>query len=317
MGEHVIGHTIQTSKKLKYQPGEDVCSCFNCTIFTSERPCLSTNGIKDWQIDDPKSACCGGLCRHQPVCVHPDRDECFIGLSDQKQDPLLRVEWHKEAPNVKCVYDLNKINTRAQVSAFNDKFGLNNDVESIYCTQKVKSCPKGMSECSRLLSVGEGGDECRKWFNKQTDQTKDAAIQNYCLRNKTEDCACVNRASDSAYVSMKGLKGINDGCWYVPCSNPSRYLVPSHLVKPECPKNMCNVVFDFLQTGNVNFRNVKHTINCDFDDKSLTPVDLQRRPASSFREYFNTLFEFIKERHLMVIAGIMTGIVLIVMVKVL
>jgi len=264
MGEHVIGRTVQTNRKLRYQPGADVCSCFKCSIFTSERPCFKTNGISDWEIEDSDKSCCGGLCRPQPVCVHPDRDECFIGLDENNQNPLINIEWDRNAPNLKCVYNLDRVNTRAQVQAFTDKFGMNNDIEARYCTQRVKTCPDGLKDCSRLISTGEGGDECRKWFQKQNDNVKDSTIQNYCLRHDTEDCKCVNRAMKDSYRNMKGAKGINDGCWYIPCANPSRYLVPSHLKNPKCPENMCNVLFDFIKTGNVSFNDVKTDVNCTF-----------------------------------------------------
>ena len=264
MGEHVIGRTVQTNRKLKYQPGADVCNCFKCSIFTSERPCFKTDDISDWSIDDPDRTCCGGFCRPQPVCVHPDRNECFIGLDEHNQTPLISVGWDQNAPKLKCVYNLDRINTRAQVQAFTDKFGMNNDIEARYCTQKVSTCPEGLQECSRLISTGEGGDECRKWFQEQNVHVRDSTIQNYCLRHDTEDCKCVNRATKDTYQSMKGAKGINDGCWYIPCANPSRYLVPSHLQNPECPKNMCNVLFDFIKTGNVAFNDVKNDVNCTF-----------------------------------------------------
>lgn len=265
MGEHIIGRITQTNQKLKYQPGADVCDCFKCTIFTSERPCSKTNNISDWEIEHKDKTCCGGLCRPQPVCVHPDPGECFIGLDKDARNPLMSVEWDRVAPRLKCQYDLDRINTFKQVQEFNSKFGVNNDVEARYCTQKVSDCPYDLKECSRLISTGEGGDICRLWFQAQNDNIKDATIQNYCLRNNTEDCKCVNRSMEATYRSMKGLKSINDGCWYVPCANPSRYLVPSHLKTPECPKNMCNVLFDFIKTGNVSFNDVKNDVNCSWE----------------------------------------------------
>lgn len=272
MGEHIIGRITQTRQKLKYQPGADVCDCFKCTIFTSERPCSKTNNITDWEIDHKDRTCCGGFCRPQPVCVHPDPEECFIGFDKDNQNPLMKVEWDNVAPRLKCQYNLDRINTFQQVQEFNKKFGVNNDVEARYCTQKVSDCPYGLKECSRLISTGEGGDSCRLWFQSQDDHVKDATIQNYCLRNNTEDCKCVNRSTENTYTSMKGLKAINDGCWYVPCANTSRYLVPSHLRNPVCPKNMCNVLFDFLKTGNVSFNDVKNDINCSWDILPTPPV---------------------------------------------
>jgi len=304
MGEHIIGRLLQTSKNLKYQPGADVCDCFKCTIFTSERPCSKTNGVSDWSIDDPDKTCCGGLCRPQPVCVHPDPGECFIGLDKNAIDPLIRVEWDKEAPRLKCQYDLNKINTFSQVQAFTDKYGVNNNLESRYCTQKVTACPDGLKECSRLISTGEGGDACRAWFQAQTDSVKDATIQDYCLRNNTEDCKCVNRSTQDSYRSMKGFKAVNDGCWFVPCANPSRYLVPSQLKHAKCPENMCKVVFDFIKTGNVAFNDVKNDVNCAFDTAPGVAPQPQPTPVQRVS----------KERRVLLSMGIVGVILSIILI---
>jgi hypothetical protein len=269
MTEQVIARINQTSKRLKYQPGADSCRCLHCSIFSTEHKCLSSNGIQDWEIpNDPDEKCCGGLCRNQPVCAHPDKNECFIGLSSSKEDPLVEYGWDKKAPMLKCVYNLDKINTRSQLNAFNAKFGVNNDVEARYCTQRVNTCPNDLNSCSRLMSIGEGGDLCRSWFEKQPASIKDATIQNYCLRNDTDDCKCVNRFNKQSYISMKGAKGINDGCWYIPCSNKSNYLVPSHLQNPTCPDKMCDILFEFGKTENVSFDDVKNDITCDFNSKS-------------------------------------------------
>ena len=163
MGEHVVGRIVQTSQKHQYQPGD--CRCFHCSAFSARVPCHKTHNIGDWEIGT--DSCCGGFCTSQPRCAHPDRDECEIGRSSKGKDPLIYYGWDKQAPNLKCIYNLDKIDTRAQVLAYKDKFGENNDIEAKYCTQKITTCPKGMKECSRLKSIGEGGNECRMWFERQ------------------------------------------------------------------------------------------------------------------------------------------------------
>jgi hypothetical protein len=287
MTEQVIARINQTSKKFKYQPGADACRCLHCSIFSPEHGCLSTNGIQDWQIpNDPDEKCCGGFCRNQPVCTHPDKDECFIGLSSSNDNPLIDYGWDRKAPMLKCVYDLDKINTRVQLNAFNNKFGVDNDVEARYCTQKVNTCPNKMVECSRLLSIGEGGDMCRSWFENQPVSMKDATIQNYCLRNDTEDCKCVNRFNKQSYLSMKGAKGINDGCWYIPCSNKSNYLVPSHLQNPKCPDKMCEILFQFGQTQKVSFDDVKNDVTCDFNSQSKSSEPSEPSEPVNKKKFF-------------------------------
>lgn len=277
MGEHVIGRTVQTSQKHTYMPGE--CRCFHCSAFDKRESCRPTDGILDWEIAN--NTCCGGFCMSQPTCAQPDRSECDIGRSSKGQDPLIKYGWYNRAPHLSCVYDVNKIDTRKQVLNYTDKFGVNNDVEMKYCTQKVKDCPKGMKECSRLKSIGEGGEECRKWYEAQPANVRDAAIQNYCLRNDTEDCKCVNRADSESYQLMKGAHSINDGCWFSACANRSgKYLVPSQLVNPSCPDKICQVLFDIMKTGNVSIDNVKNDIVCKYDKPvPVPPIPIPPRPV--------------------------------------
>lgn len=260
MGEHIIGHLVQTSKKHQYRPGN--CSCFHCSAFSTRIPCHTTYNIMDWQIGS--DTCCGGFCKSQPRCVQPDKDECYIGLSSKGQDPLVKYEWNRQAPNLRCVYNLDKIDTKNQIIMYQDKFGDNNDIISKYCTQKVNTCPKGMKECSRLKSIGEGGNECRFWFEKQPDYIQDAAMQNYCLRHNTKDCKCVNRANSHIYQALKGSHSINDGCWYSACANEGQYLVPTHLINPTCPDKMCQVIFDIIKDRDVSIDNVQNDIVCNF-----------------------------------------------------
>lgn len=315
MGEHVVGRLVQLSQKHQYQPGE--CRCFHCSAFTPKMRCNKTNNIWDWQVGT--NTCCGGFCTAQPRCVHPDRDECRIGFSSKNQDPLLSFGWDGNAPRLKCVYNLDQIDTRSQVLAYKDKFGENNDVESKYCTQKVATCPSGMKECSRLKSIGEGGNECRTWFEKQPAHIQDATIQNYCLHNKTEDCKCVNRGESDVYNAMKGAHSINDGCWFNACANRSgKYLVPTQLVNPKCPDKICQVLFDIIKDGNVSIDHVQNDIVCKFDrhpsepSKPLPPTNPNPEPPQP--EPKKTFLDFaLRYKYELIIISILAVILLVVM----
>lgn len=269
MGEHIIGRLDQKNRKNLYEPGGDVCTCGYCSAFTGRRSCEKTNNISDWEIDS--RPCCGGICQSQPLCVHPDRDECFIGNDENKASPLLSYQWDGRAPRLKCTYDLNKISTRNQVQNFTDKFGLNNDVMAKFCTQKVTTCPFGLKECSRLKSTTSEGDECRQWFEAQSSHVQDAAIQSYCLKNNTPDCDCVNRFQSSVYNALKGAHIINDGCWYTPCTTRAKNLIPSQLLNPTCPDKMCQQIYDIVNAGNVTIKDVENVINCDFSGYNPPP----------------------------------------------
>jgi hypothetical protein len=262
-----------------------------------------TDNIEDWRIGT--DSCCGGFCTSQPVCAHPDRDECEIGRSSKNQDPLISYGWDRAAPNLKCIYDLNNIDTRAQVLAYKEKFGENKDIEAKYCTQKVSACPEGMSECSRIKSIGEGGNECRAWFESQEANVRDATMMSYCLLHNTEDCKCVNRAANPAYQAMKAGHSINDGCWYTACAGSGKYLVPSQLANPTCPDKMCQVLFDIFQDGNVSIENVKNDIVCQFDDTGPVtgPVKPPVVPEQTFLEKYK--FELMGAGILLVLVVVM------------
>ncbi len=276
MSEHLIGRLVQTSTKNNYRKGP--CACGSCSVFTPWSYCNSTNDIRDWSY--ATDTCCGGFCTSQPRCAPPNKDECSIGLSKRKQDPLVYHGWDKNAPNLKCVYNLDKIDTIAQVNNFENKFGKNNIVKEKFCTQKVNTCTKDMKECSRLKSIGEGGNECRRWFESQPTHIQDATMQNYCLSSNTEDCKCVNRAETDKYQKLKGIHSINDGCWYTACANRSKYLVPSHLVDPVCPDKMCQVIYDIIGHGDVSI--YENDIVCNFGESTDDNNNVQENESLKF-----------------------------------
>ena len=306
MGEHITGRLVQTSQTNQYLPGEQSCDCFYCTAFTEKVPCQTTQNIQDWEIGT--NSCCSGFCTSQPTCAKPERAECDIGRSSNDLDPLISFGWDREAPNLKCVYNLDDIDTRAQVLAYQDKFGENSDIEAKYCIQKVSECPEGMNECSRLKSIGEGGNECRVWFESQEPNIKDATILNYCLLHNTEDCKCVNRADDPVYQSAKAGHSINDGCWYTACAGSGKYLVPSQLANPTCPDKMCQVLYDIYQDGNVDLDNIQNDIVCQFDDSG--PVEPPAPPVVPTEQTF-----FEKYMYQLMGAGGLLLVLLIVMMS--
>lgn len=259
-GEHIIGHKVQRDKNHLYQPGD--CACFHCSAFGAPTSCHETDGITDWGAKTDR--CCGGFCTDQRQCAHPSKQECVIGDNTRGQNPLLYYGWNKNAPNLKCMFDLNKIDKYSQVQAYQEKFGQDNDITAKFCTQKVKTC-QGMKECSRLKSTQADGVMCRKWFEKQPNNVQNSTIQNYCLAHNTDDCKCANRSINTTYKALKEAKLFNDGCWYVPCANPSKFLVPTQLRNPDnCPSHMCQVIYDIIQNDAIEINNVKNDIKCDF-----------------------------------------------------
>lgn len=300
---NVYGRTTQGKQNNQYVLGS--CSCGACSVFTPKAGCLLDKGVADWEIGT--ISCCGGFCTAQPVCVHPDSTECDIGLSSKKENPLLEMGWDKIAPNIKCLYDVNKIDTNAQVIKFTDRFGVNNDLEASFCLQKVNKCPDGLTECSRVKSIDEGSGSCRVWFENLPQNARDAYMQSYCFEHNTKDCDCVLRYKNKTYQDMKGAHQINDGCWFLPCSNNSRYFVPSQLKDPKCPDKLCQIIIDVAKAGNVNIQDIKNDMVCDFSQTVPVPDPTRTIPPKPITE---RVVGFISKHRLAIIGTVFCLVIL-------
>ena len=259
----VIGRKVQTHHG-EYIPGPEFsCVCFNCSLFTPRYECNITDGIQDPTLRD--ETCCSGWCTSQPVCASPYYVSCDIGKSSKNEDPLLHVTWDVTPPNIKCIYDLDKIDTVAQATNFTSLFGPNDEIQNKICFQPVTKCANGITECSRIKSLDAGSDNCRLWYENLPPKTGDAYMQSYCIRHSTKDCDCVLRSNNSSYNKLKGLHSYNDGCWFLSCSDSSKYFVPSDLRKPTCPTNICQIIIDVANAENVDIDDIKNDIVCNFD----------------------------------------------------
>jgi len=268
--KEVIGRRKQTNPGV-YSPGPaGVCDCLSCSVATPRYQCY----IRDDGIQDPviaEKTCCGGFCTGQPVCAAPSYVSCDIGRSSQNKDPLKHVTWDETPPNIKCIYDLDRIDTVEQASKFTSMFGINNDVLEKICFQPVKKCANGLTDCSRIKSIEEGSDSCRLWFETLPPQTQDAYMESYCTRHNTKDCDCVLRSNNESYNKLKGLHSYNDGCWFLSCSDNLKYFVPSDLRKPTCPTNICQVIIDVANAEHVNIDDIKNDIVCNFGPQPPPP----------------------------------------------
>jgi hypothetical protein len=281
----INGFTIQKSTKTEYDTGQP-CDCFSCTAFTTDRRCGQTDNMDDWQFG--QEACCF-TCPNKRHCAKPDPSECNIGTDSHKRDPLTRVTWNGRGPNLRCIFDLNKINTLEQIDNFKQQFGTTGDYNNIianYCQQSSDTCVidpdtgKNMPKCSRLKSTGKDGELCRGWFNQQAKPVQDTVVQNYCAVNNTPDCKCVNRAQNDVYRSLKIGKVINDGCWFTPCANPQSYLQTTEVENPSCPDNFCDVIYNIIKDRDVTIDNIKNDVNCVFKpEPKPTPPPQPTPPA--------------------------------------
>lgn len=198
---------------------------------------------------------------------------CDIENSHSNQNPVIAVQGDDN--KFECIYDTTRIDRVEQVEKAIKNWGVNAmPLRDAFCQSRVVTCPDGMSEgCSRYFSVDATGDYCRASFNEKSDAEKNTAIFNYCSRHDTDDCKCANRSKDVSYENIKKGNPFPDSCWYIPCSNSSRYLIPSdYKQNTNCPQNICQIVFDISQARNVDIDNMKSDINCNFNGMSPPPV---------------------------------------------
>jgi Pox virus entry-fusion-complex G9/A16 len=248
------------------------------------------NGVSDLRIGDVS---CGifGECPYQSMCVAPDRLECFIGLDSKGRDPLNSIQWDGRAPNLKCTFDLDKIDRADQLAVYMEKFNAqhSNTLLSAFCTKQISGpCPKGLeSGCSKLLATNENGRVCRQWLSSLPRDTQDATMRDYCLRNDTNDCKCINRTTDPEYDRVKELNNyFTDNCWYKPCANSENiYLVPNRLSENTCAVNVCQQIIDAHAKGTIEISGNVNNINCNFAKGDIvppsTPADTPKPPPTT------------------------------------
>lgn len=234
----------QISSQLPSCADDDQCAVKYFTNYTA---------ASSWD----KLACCTRYAGNDP---------CDVGPDSKNTSPVVAYQSIGNG-QIQCIYSRNKIDSFNQAKKSVTVFGEGNAVQDAYCQSKVTGvCPPDMPDgCSRYFAVDETGDYCRNLFNSKTDAEKDAAILNYCTRNNTNDCKCANRSDNADYVRLKQGNPFSDACWYIPCANSSRYLVPSEFKHAaNCPEDICQVVFDIAQAHDVDIDHLKLDINCDF-----------------------------------------------------
>lgn len=237
-------------------------------------PCGYTGGIQDPKVDEVS---CGWGCSKQNVCLKPNRQEANIGLSSRGEDPLIYITWNVAPPNLRCIYDLDKIDTAAQINALMRIFPeiQVNHVMRAFCTQPVSTCSNGTDQCSRLNSLDESGGMCREWMARlPSDTYRDSVMREYCLHNNTKDCQCINRTQSKEFNSLQGemnaLTLASTRCWYKPCQDNSNLLL--HVEQQqECNANICQSIIDAHAEGNVTIKGNKSSISCNFNKTLQQP----------------------------------------------
>lgn len=211
--------------------------------------------------------------------VDPSHTTCDIGGGSQQIEPafaqqqLTNPEGGTET-TVQCLYLKRRIDTISQSRKADEKFGPMNGITRAFCGSKTTTCPAPMKGCSRYFSIADDGPYCRDIFNNMTDAQKDSVMREYCLRNNTDDCKCVNRTLNADYIKLKQGNPFSDACWYIPCTNRARFFVPSDFSGEQvsCPTNICQIVYDISQAHDVDIESNKNDINCDFGGGHYEPT---------------------------------------------
>ena len=256
------------------------CSQYFFYCIDRTVPCGYTAGIQDLQIDTHS---CGLGCPQQNVCLRPDRDEASIGLSRSGLDPLVSLTWDLKPPALKCVYDVNRIDTLSQINKLRNLFPEDqvNHIMGEFCSLQSTSCPSGRKLCSLLTSIGEPGEICRDWLSKLPSASiRDAVRKEYCIYEDTDDCKCINRTKHAEYNDLK--TGVDPNtllaakCWYKPCEDGDNLLLESEQASA-CSPNICQNIINAHAKGNINIRDNESSISCSFTPDQLKEADASRR----------------------------------------
>lgn len=177
-----------------------------------------------------------------------------------------------------------------------------------FCSQKSTTCPidpvtiaEGNPQpapyCSYLKSLTKEGDACRYWMNSYGPykwKQMDAIGNKYCAKNPDSfDCRCVNRAKAPGYNKVESIipTGVSDGCWFLPCADPTNYIVGSDVMDIGGAEGRENYG---LNCGNEICANIISLNDNDFNEVNNNSLIIQcgtsGRGFSGPEEYLTNLY---------------------------
>nr|QBK90300.1 MAG: entry-fusion-complex G9/A16 [Pithovirus LCPAC102] len=221
--------------------------------YTSDinEPC--DNG--DWAYGEKRD--CGPNCI-KFECSELDPSTC------PKIGKNIIVDWNfndqgiSESPQVSCMYSPSTFDFE-DVLQYIDEFGKDTQYNEVVMPQFCFSTSDMSTnceidpitgnpwpECVNMIDRKDPGILCREW-RSNNPELADTAQCRYCTNNSSDPtCGCYNRNKNPVYQIVSTDNPINDGCWYLPCSTPESYLVPSSLINddPPCPDDdiVCGTV---------------------------------------------------------------------------
>ena len=310
--KNAIGTRKQTSTRLTWENPQP-CNCGHCTAGTKriDKCPVDKNGIENWNFG--YTSCCF-TCPSQIRCAYADDKECRIGKSVNGVDPLISAEWDGEAPNLKCTFKKDDINTVEQLEEFKRLFNeeeytkLTIDV----CSAQSNICMGDMKQCSMLTSTSELGKYCRE-FTYGNEHLYKVIAENYCFTHNTKDCDCINRYDNAVYKTTKSAYPFEDSCWYAPCADYEHHLVPHEMRNKNCPTSMCGS-FTMIDRvgGQVAMTDNNSIIRCN-SDHDQTSETTTINDTIKLQYVKNT--NFIKNNYLGILALIVCIVCIFVILK--
>lgn len=303
--ERFIEQVPQFSHVGVYYPGNDNCTrCNNETIVARCSGC-------DWHFD---SVTCGN-CPSQPACSVLDTSVCpklgsEITASWSMSDFGTCRKNDSQNPLVDCQYNASTFDY-SDILKYKEVFPEGDNFTEVimpnFCFQSTDICPvkpgtnTPWSSCPNILSnldgseTGNPGSECTKWSNKNPDLAN-ASIRSFCTNSSNPVCDCINRTNSAVYNYINSnLSGSPSGdSWYIPCSNPQAFLVPSNLIRSASTSTQtCSKINQIINTVPTNLTKgqLQNEINCNITaipSNSSTSFNTSSTPNTSNTSFVST-----------------------------
>jgi len=263
----------QSSIYKPYKPGANLC--INCNSSTPIAKCNDC----DWNFEQIP---CEIGCPSQPHCSRLDPNpgsNCpILGKNVIQEYAKSEYGFCLKSNNISlinCIYDSSTF-TYNDILKYYDYFDKNSKNYNQIIMPNF--CIHGL-ENLYILEDSEIGELCKNWANENISVV-DEYIKDYCSKNITNKCDCINKVTDPLYrYILNGLatkhKSFLPEKWYKPCLNPQEYLIPYNLTISNKSTsneidNMCDTINDIIKTfpTNLTKKQLQEKINCDI---TITP----------------------------------------------